>query len=414
MAGRGTDIQLGGNLEMRIEQEIPHDLSPEERTKRIAAIEAEIERDREIVRAAGGLYVIGTERHESRRIDNQLRGRAGRQGDQGESIFFISLQDDLMRLFNPEALQMVLANRSIGLKENEALTHPWLSKALERAQTKVESQNFEIRKNLLKFDDVMNDQRKVIYAQRRDIMARDTVQEIIDDMRHEVIEDLVARAIPRNSYAEQWDIELLAEESKSILNLDLPLSSWLQEDGIDATILQERIIAESDTLLAHKAVEAGVDSFRRTEKLLVMHNLDQLWKSHLYNLDHLRQGINLRAFGQRDPLNEYKTEAFAMFEGLLFQISENVTRMISHLDQAMAQQAATQPRPLNPQEAQETRQDPAYVAEEESAPRRTSSAALPYAGFDINDPKTWSKMPRNASCPCGSGLKFKHCHGKIA
>ncbi len=417
MAGRGTDIQLGGNLDMRIAREIPADMPENERNLRIETIRAEIERDREIVREAGGLYIVGTERHESRRIDNQLRGRSGRQGDPGASIFFLSLEDDLMRIFGAEKMEALLAHKHIGLREGEALTHPWISKALERAQARVETMNFEIRKNLLKFDNVMNDQRKVVYEQRREIIESDDVEEVVSSMRHEVIEDMVIRSIPPQSYAEQWDIVTLKAECNRILALDLPVEDWAKEEGIADAEIITRIIDASDNKMAHKATNANPKLFRQIEKAFLLQGLDQHWKEHLLNLDHLRQGINLRAFGQRDPLNEYKTEAFAMFELMLLQLRESVTQTLSLIDMATPEgvQSVLMGPKTDPSKIKETRTDPALMGTggmgmEQPAPTppRIINAAL-----DKNDPATWSTVSRNAPCPCGSGKKYKYCHGKV-
>ncbi|MDB5492310.1 MAG: preprotein translocase subunit SecA [Micavibrio sp.] len=416
MAGRGTDIQLGGNLEMRVEREIPADLTEVEREKRIELIKAEIARDREIVREAGGLYIVGTERHESRRIDNQLRGRSGRQGDPGASIFFLSLDDDLMRIFGAEKMEALLGNKTIGLREGEALVHPWISKALERAQARVEAMNFEIRKNLLKFDNVMNDQRKVIYEQRREIMAADSIEELVTDMRHEVIEEMVAKFMPEHSYADQWDTAGLKGEILRVLALQLPIEDWAKEEGIADAEITKRIIDESDRKMAGKAANAGPKTFRQMEKAFILQLLDQHWKEHLLNLDHLRQGINLRAYGQRDPLNEYKSEAFAMFELLLLHLRESVTQTLSLLDMSSPEgmEDAFLGRGPDQSKMQETRTDPAMMGTGVGAAPETSSAApVRNVAFDPADSRTWSNVPRNAECPCGSGKKFKQCHGKI-
>ena len=418
MAGRGTDIQLGGNLQMRIAAEIDDTLPDDQKQARIATLTAEIERDREIVRSAGGLYVIGTERHESRRIDNQLRGRSGRQGDPGATMFFLSLEDDLMRIFGSEKMEMLLGNKQIGLREGEALVHPWISKALERAQARVEQQNFEIRKNLLKFDNVMNDQRKVIYEQRREIMDADDVEDIVAGMRHEVIEDMVMRLIPAQSYAEQWDTATLKAEVLRVLSLDLPIADWAKEEGIADNEIIDRLIDASDKKMAAKAVNAGPKVWRQMEKAFLLQLLDQNWKEHLLNLDHLRQGINLRAFGQRDPLNEYKTEAFAMFEMMLVQLRENVTTTLSLLEIRSPedlQQLARGPQEPDPSKLHETRVDPASA--ETSVPDDSVQPAtqqpIRNATFNAQDPSTWGQTQRNAPCPCGSGKKFKHCHGQV-
>jgi preprotein translocase subunit SecA len=424
MAGRGTDIKLGGNVEMRAEVEIDPSLSDDEKAKRLEQIKTEVKRDGEAVLESGGLFVIGTERHESRRIDNQLRGRSGRQGDPGGSIFFLSLEDDLMRIFGSDKMEMLLGNKTIGLREGEALTHPWISKALERAQARVEAQNFEIRKNLLKFDDVMNDQRKVVYEQRREIMDLNEVGELVKDMRHSVINDMVARCIPPRTYAEQWNVETLKADTLRLLNLDLPVDEWAKEEGIaDAEIL-ERLTDASDRKMAEKSANAGFDVYKRLEKAMVLQQLDQHWKEHLLNLDHLRQGINLRAFGQRDPLNEYKTEAFQMFQAMLDQLRESVTQTMSLVEFNIAPGAEDAILGRQKQATQETRQDPALsgasVHRLDTAREGESQSPLPARtarnrAFDPQDPETWAAyVPRNAACPCGSGKKYKYCHGKLS
>ena len=423
MAGRGTDIQLGGNVGMRIQQEISPEMPEDQVAAKIEEIKAEVARDKETVLAAGGLCILGTERHESRRIDNQLRGRAGRQGDPGASAFFLSTQDDLMRIFSPEALEAVLSNKSIGLKEGEALAHPWLSKALEKAQHRVEQQNFEMRKNLLKFDNVMNDQRKIIYEQRRDIMMAESVNDIVTDMRHEAIEDMVTQAIPANSYAEQWDVHGLATEVQSILGLDefkAPIEQWAKEEGIADTEIIERLKAVSDEQMADKRARSGDKFFDQIEKSFVLRQLDSHWKEHLLHLDHLRQGINLRAFAQRDPLNEYKSEAFSLFENMLAQLRTAIVQNLSlveiNIDEETFANMIAQQRALEEQEARETRFDPALsgLQAEVDEPSQNNVTQM-RRPFDQNDPSTWSgHVQRNAPCPCGSGKKYKFCHGKIS
>ena len=430
MAGRGTDIQLGGNLEMRLENEIDESWTDAKKEKAAAKITAEVEENRKLVKEAGGLFVIGTERHESRRIDNQLRGRSGRQGDPGATIFFLSVEDDLMRIFAADKMESLLKSH-IGLKEGEALTHPWLSKALEKAQMRVEQQNFEIRKNLLKFDNVMNDQRKVIYEQRREIMeAGEELSEMIDEMRYGVIDDLVYRCIPEKAYAEQWDIETLETECQRLLGLDLPMHEWAKEEGIADNEILERIEKASDEKMAEKAKDGEHGQmFERLKKTIVLQLLDQQWKEHLLALDHLRQGISLRAFGQRDPLNEYKTEAFGLFENLLHNLRENVTQTLSLVEVStdpQVLQALEQKRQFMAQRAKEeantTRQDPALMglgaAQTSAKSNYTGATVKPFpkktADFDKNNPDTWGKVARNSPCPCGSGKKFKHCHGKVS
>ena len=424
MAGRGTDIKLGGNADMLIEQAITPETSEEQKQDIAVRIRAEVERDQQIVKQAGGLYVIGTERHESRRIDNQLRGRSGRQGDPGASIFFLSVEDDLMRIFASDKMEMLLKS-NMGLKDGEALTHPWLSKALERAQARVEQQNFEIRKNLLKFDNVMNDQRKVIYEQRREIMdADEDLDELIDEMRADVISDLVFRTCPAGSYPEQWDAATLQNECQRILNLQLTVTQWVKEEDIDTDMVHERIEKAAKDVLDQKVTIAGRETFRRMAKNFVLQLLDQHWKEHLLNLDHLRQGINLRAFGQRDPLNEYKAEAFSLFEHMMNNLREAVTQTISFVEISVSPEvlAAIQKQQQDMMDAQrklqEGRTDPALAGmdEEHSTPRRGNANVTPMRKvvFDQSDPSTWGDTPRNAPCPCGSGKKYKHCHGAVS
>ena len=415
MAGRGTDIQLGGNAEMRIAHEVDQSWSESKKSASTDKILAEVKEDKELVKQAGGLYVIGTERHESRRIDNQLRGRSGRQGDPGTTIFFLSVEDDLMRIFAGDRLEGLLANKRIGLKEGEALEHPLISKMLERAQAKVESMHFDVRKNLLKFDDVMNDQRTIIYDQRREIMASDHVEDFVKDMRHDVIHDLVDATVPQGAYAEQWDTGTLHADCLRLLGLDLPVAEWAKEEGIADIEIRDRLFAESDKKMAKKAADAGSELWRRVEQMVVLQLLDQHWKEHLLQLDHLRQGINLRAFGQKDPLNEYKTEAFAMFEIMLHQMRESITMTLSLVGLNEGQDNRMDivlpiMRPQN--QVYESRQDPAMMAGAESGSGVPSQAQAPRP-FDKADPSTWGKVPRNAPCPCGSGKKFKHCHGQI-
>jgi preprotein translocase subunit SecA len=397
MAGRGTDIQLGGNVDMRLKQELASLTDEAERARRAEKIRAEVAEAKRAAIGAGGLYIVGTERHESRRIDNQLRGRSGRQGDPGASKFFLSLQDDLMRIFGSERIDGML--RTLGLKEGEAIVHPWVNKALEKAQQKVEARNFEIRKNLLRFDDVMNDQRKVVYEQRKELMSVDDVSEDIRDMRRQTIEDLVGKFIPEGAYAEQWATSALHEEVLRVLGLDLPIADWAKEEGIADAEIRERIAAAADRRMAEKAANFGPELIRNVEKSLLMQILDQVWKEHLLTLDHLRQGIGLRAYGQRDPLNEYKTEAFSLFEQMLDRLRERVTTVLAHVELRMDEALPARPEP--PRQAVETRSGPAFASDSRPA-------------FDANDPATWGRVPRNAPCPCGSGRKYKHCHGKAA
>jgi preprotein translocase subunit SecA len=409
MAGRGTDIKLGGNLDMRLKRELEGIEDEAARDTLANAIRAEIAVNHELVKSSGGLLVVGTERHESRRIDNQLRGRSGRQGDPGGSRFFLSLEDDLMRIFGSERMGGMLAR--LGLKDGEAIVHPWINKALEKAQKKVEARNFDTRKNVLKYDDVMNNQRREVYAQRREFMRAEDVTETIADMRNEVLDSLVSARIPERAYAEQWQSEALAADVKRVLNMDLPIAEWAREDGIDEAAIRERIGRAADTHMAAKAANFGPELMRYVEKNLLLQILDQVWKEHLLALDHLRQGIGLRAYGQRDPLNEYKSEAFAMFNAMLDDLKERVTTYLTGVN---LQQDAPPPSP--PDGMVESRQDPAMAPAGEmemadTAPRVTANQ-MRYDEVDADDPSTWRNSPRNAPCPCGSGKKYKHCHGR--
>ena len=420
MAGRGTDIQLGGNAEMRIRNELN---DPDDEAGQ-ARIRAEAAADREKVLEAGGLMIIGTERHESRRIDNQLRGRSGRQGDPGASKFYLSLEDDLMRIFGSGRIDGML--QRLGLQEGEAITHPWVNKALEKAQQKVEARNFEIRKNLLKYDDVMNDQRKVIYEQRRELMHVEDVSATVTDMRHSVVDALVSRHIPQNAYPEQWDSAGLHDEVLRTFAVDLPIEDWAKEEGIADEEMRHRLLDITDRRMAEKAAMYGSEVMRMIEKSLLLQILDQIWKEHLLTLDHLRQGIGLRAYGQRDPLNEYKREAFGLFQGLLDRLRERVTQVLAHLEVRAAEPPPEESfLPPPPREMHETRQDPAFAGavdeltlEEErrgdvatAAPVRSRQTAR---SLDPHDRSTWGRVARNAPCPCGSGKKYKRCHGQLA
>ncbi len=418
MAGRGTDIQLGGNADMLIAEEVDQSWSPDKQEKAIQKIHDEIESDKVKVKEAGGLYIIGTERHESRRIDNQLRGRSGRQGDAGTSIFFLSVEDDLMRIFAGQQLESLLTSKRIGLEDGEALEHPWISKMLERAQGKVEAMNFEMRKNLLKFDDVMNDQRKEIYEERREIMTSANIEEMVKDMRHDVIEDAVNLCIPEGAYAEQWDTETLETETMRLINMNLPIKEWAKEEGIADNEIMNRLIDASDKKIAEKVANTGPDIWRQLEKSIVLQMLDQHWKEHLLNLDHLRQGINLRAFGQKDPLNEYKTEAFSMFQNMLDSMRETITQTLCMVEFNTSDGRAE--LHINPsqdeQVMQESRTDPALMGTGSAEQEQGDGNVQPFPQkreFDKNDPSTWAKIPRNAPCPCESGKKYKQCHGKI-
>ena len=409
MAGRGTDIQLGGNLEMRVKQELAAVTDEADRKTRTAAIAAEIAAAKDVVIQAGGLFVIGTERHESRRIDNQLRGRSGRQGDPGASRFYLSLEDDLMRIFGGERVDSAL--QRLGIQEGEAIIHPWISKLLEKSQEKVEARNFEIRKTLLKFDDVMNDQRKVIYEQRKEIMSAEEVNDVVTDMRHAVIADMVARCIPEKAYPEQWDVHALHEEALRVIGLDLPVADWAKEEGIADQEISARVLEASDNTMAAKAAQYGPQIMRMAEKSLLLQLLDQTWKDHLLSLDHLRQGINLRAYGQRDPLNEYKREAFRLFEAMLARLRETVTGVLSHLEVRMG--SPEELPPPAPPKMQEIHGDIPELAGATAASRGNGGRDA-RAPLNPEDQSTWGKVQRNSPCPCGSGKKYKHCHGAAA
>ena len=428
MAGRGTDIQLGGNIDMLVAQadaELATKIADE--TQRKAELEritqelkSQVERDRELVRAAGGLYVVGTERHESRRIDNQLRGRSGRQGDPGASKFFLSLEDDLMRIFgNNKVLDWV---QKKGMADDEALTHRWLNKALETAQGKVEARNFEIRKNLLRFDDVMNAQRQEIYRERIELMGTEDVSETIAGMRRDVVDAIVKRTVPEDVYSEQWKIAELKEEVKRVFGLDLPVDEWAKEEGIADEEIKSRLNEAVERVFAQKAAQYGPDVWRQVEKSVLMQIFDQNWKEHLLHLDHLRQGIGLRAYGQKDPLNEYKREAFNLFEDLLTGLREQVVTLLASLQIRME----PPPMPEMPTQMHEVHEDPMLASSMSDDP--AYDPADPDGGgvatlhrprqvakgpTDPNDPSTWGKVSRNAACPCGSGKKFKHCHGRV-
>ncbi|HWA04009.1 MAG TPA: preprotein translocase subunit SecA [Rhizomicrobium sp.] len=408
MAGRGTDIQLGGNLEMRIRAELDPALEETERQRRIAEIRAEIASDKEKALAAGGLYVVGTERHESRRIDNQLRGRSGRQGDPGASKFFLSLQDDLMRIFGSERMDGILTR--LGLEQGEAITHPWVNKALEKAQQKVEARNFEMRKNILKYDNVLNDQRKVVFEQRKEIMSSDDVSDQIAQMREEVVEELVTRHIPERAYAEQWDAPGLHQEVKKTFDLDLPIVDWTKEEGIADEEVRERIQKAVETKAAERAANFGTEVMRYAEKAILLQTLDHDWREHIVNLDHLRQYVGLRGYGQRDPLNEYKSEAFTLFEGLLSKLRFDVVTQLMHL-QVSVQQQPIEESQLPVMQASHI---DASTGEDEFMPATSDPQARSRdQSIDPNSPQTWGKVQRNAPCPCGSGRKFKHCHGAL-
>jgi len=416
MAGRGTDIQLGGNIDMRLAHELT-DMEPgSERDAKEAAIRAEVQALKDKALAGGGLYVLATERHESRRIDNQLRGRSGRQGDPGRSKFFLSLQDDLMRIFGSDRMDGML--QKLGLQEGEAIVHPWINKALERAQKKVEARNFDTRKNLLKFDDVMNDQRKVIFEQRLELMDATSVSETIDDMRHEVIADLVAKHIPENAYPEQWDMDGLHKEVMAYVNLDLPVQEWAAEEGIAEDDIRDRLLEHADKAVAEKREKLGQNIIDYVEKSLVLQTLDHLWREHLVNLDHLRSVIGFRGYGQRDPLQEYKSEAFELFQALLNNLRQAVTAQLMRVELVREAEPPVQ-KPLEPPSVMHAHHIDATTGEDEFSDGElltrvaASNRTVTPQARNPQDPSTWGKVGRNELCPCGSGKKFKHCHGTL-
>ena len=411
MAGRGTDIQLGGNVELKVIEAL--DADPDANPDEVRArIEAEHAGEKEKVLAAGGLFVLATERHESRRIDNQLRGRSGRQGDPGRSSFFLSLDDDLMRIFGSERLDKVLS--TLGMKEGEAIVHPWVNKSLERAQAKVEGRNFDIRKQLLKFDDVMNEQRKVIFSQRREIMEAQDLSEIARDMRHQVIEDLVDEHMPPRSYADQWNVEGLYADVIQFIGIDVPVIAWAQEEGVDAEVMRERLEKASDEHMARKEEAFGADAIRNIEKQVLLQTIDAKWREHLLTLEHLRSVVGFRGYAQRDPLNEYKTEGFQLFERLLDGLRLDVTQKLGQIQPMTQEQQAQLIAQLRQQQAAAA---PAATAPEQQIERATSAQsagdATARTGFVEDDPSTWGNPARNDACPCGSGKKFKHCHGAL-
>ena len=409
MAGRGTDIQLGGNLDMRVEQEIPTTTPPAERERLEEKIKTEIAGLKEKALAAGGLYVLGTERHESRRIDNQLRGRTGRQGDPGRSKFYLSTEDDLMRIFGGERLKNMMGK--LGWEEGEELTNKVMTKTIETAQKRVETRNFDIRKNLLKYDDVMNDQRKAIFEQRMEFMTDDDVSDVIEDFRHQVCEDLIETHVPKKAYAEQWDIEGLTESAKETLAMEIPFADWAKEEGIADEEMLERL--KNATGEAFTQLTAGIDDeqMQRVEKQLLLQVIDQNWREHLQQLDALKSVIGMRAYGQRDPLNEYKSEAFTLFDKLLTDLREGVTKSVTRLlinHQMQRQQDAMMEQQRQQQQATMGARSPMEMM---SSPAAIAPAAAAAAQTDIS-PQQLEGVSRNSPCPCGSGRKVKHCHGK--
>jgi preprotein translocase subunit SecA len=431
MAGRGTDIKLGGSLDMRLQQESGSITDEAEKATKIEQIKADIARFRELVLKAeetveiepakgnrpaktvvkpGGLYIIGSERHESRRIDNQLRGRSGRQGDPGRSKFFLSLEDDLMRIFGSDRLDSMLTR--LGLKEGEAIIHPWINKALEKAQQKVEARNFDIRKNLLRFDNVQNDQRKVIFDQRIELMKDDSVAETVTDMRHAFVEDVITKHVPEHAYAEQWDVAGLKDELKRVLDVDLPVDEWAKEEGIADEELLNRVEKHVDERMAAKVAQWGPDVMRYVEKTILLQTLDHLWREHLIMLDHLRQVIGLRGYGQRDPLQEYKSEAFSLFEAMIAHLREAVTAQLMRVEIVPPEEQQPVLPPMQAHHADpSTGEDELGFASASLVPQGSDAVAV---ARNPNDPQSWGKVGRNEDCPCGSGKKYKHCHGRYA
>ena len=407
MAGRGTDIQLGGNLEMEVLEAL--EKKPKSKADQIRkTIEEKHSKEKDQVLEAGGLFVLASERHESRRIDNQLRGRSGRQGDPGKTCFFLSLEDDLMRIFGSERLDKVLS--TLGMEEGEAIIHPWVNKSLERAQSKVEARNFDIRKQLLKFDDVMNDQRIAIFEQRLDIMRADDQTEIIDDMRNDVIDDLINIHIPPKSYPDQWDLDGLKGALRDGMNLDLPVKDWANEEGVDDELLTQRIEDAANSMMAEKTKAFGKEAMQQVEKQLLLQTIDTKWREHLITLEHLRSVVGFRGYAQRDPLNEYKNEAFQLFERLLNGLRYDVTKQLSMV------------RPLTDEERKAMvakfldEQKKLQVAPKiENTKTTKSNSKLPLGAKTPPEqmPTGWQSTGRNEICPCGSGKKFKHCHGRL-
>jgi preprotein translocase subunit SecA len=418
MAGRGTDIKLGGNLDMRVANELADVPEGAERERLINKIKDDIESKKRVVLDAGGLFVIGTERHESRRIDNQLRGRSGRQGDPGLSRFYLSLQDDLMRIFGSDRLDGML--QKLGLKDGEAIIHPWINKALEKAQQKVEARNFDIRKNLLKFDNVMNDQRKVIFDQRIGIMKGEEISETVDDMRHDIIGELITKHIPENAYAEQWDAVGLRERLRDVVAVDFPMEDWAKEEGIADEEIRERVLKTTDDFYHSKREKYSTDIMLQVEKSVLLQTMDRLWREHIVAVEYLRQVIGLRSYGQRDPLNEYKTEGFTLFSDMITHMKEAVTSQLMRVEIRMQGNEGELPdeSELPPMQAHHIDATTGLDDVGEGMPNFASFANAPTIGatlsIDPKNPETWGKVGRNDDCPCGSGKKYKHCHGAYA
>ena len=405
MAGRGTDIQLGGNIENRLKQAFEQNGGSKISKELEESIKQEIAKAKDLVIKAGGLFVLATERHESRRIDNQLRGRSGRQGDPGKTIFFLSLEDDLLRIFGSNLLDKMLSR--LGLEHGEVISHSMLNKSLAHAQSKVESRNFEIRKNLLKFDDVMNDQRKIIFEQRREIMESDDVSDITKEMRHEVVEELISELIPENSYKDQWNLPDLEQMLRAQINLEVPFSKWFDTDDIGLEDVIQKVIEESDKATATKALNFGPDALKHIEKQVLLQSVDKAWRDHLLKLDHLRTVVAFRGYAQRDPLNEYKSEAFILFESMLGRIRIEVTKFLAFVQIMSKEEQQTIEEKL----AQEAKKLGIKKAQDASFQDNKPIQAKAVAEKNPNDPNTWGRVSRNAPCPCGSGKKYKHCHG---
>lgn len=414
MAGRGTDIQLGGNLEMRIKKELANETDENKIKTLTEKIKTEILNDKEKVIQSGGLFILGTERHESRRIDNQLRGRSGRQGDPGETKFFLSLEDDLMRIFGSERISSIL--QRLGLEENEAIIHPWINKAIEKAQQKVEEHNFDIRKNLLKYDNVMNDQRKVIYTQRKELMETEDVSGTIDDMSEDLVIELVQKYAPEKTPCELWDMEGLANEYYRITNKDIGIKKYKDEDGLDQVIIKDRLLKGIDDHLNSKEAKLGFELMRLLEKSLLLQLLDHSWKEHLLALDSMRHTIVLRAYGQKDPLNEYKQEAFTSFRKMLEDLKDKIITILCHVEMREKEKVDLFEESKKAKQMRAYHEDPKSLFEEKENPQNAPAekqVPFKHENFDFNNPETWGRIPRNAPCPCGSGKKFKHCHGQI-
>ncbi|MEM9988419.1 MAG: SEC-C metal-binding domain-containing protein, partial [Pseudomonadota bacterium] len=437
MAGRGTDIQLGGSVDMEIMTQLSEEDDADTITQKREEIESKIAAQKEKALAAGGLYVLATERHESRRIDNQLRGRSGRQGDPGTTKFFLSLEDDLMRIFGSGMEKML---KRFGIQEDESIEHPWFTKAVENAQKKIEQRNFDMRKNVIKYDDVMNDQRKAIFEQRIEFMSAEDVADIVSDMRVTLLDDMVQTYIPPKSYAERWDVDGLKEEVKEVFNLDLPIDKWAAEEGVADTEIFERVDEATRTAYEKRCDDFGEETSRRIEKAILLQTIDTDWREHLQMLDHLRSVVGLRGMGQRDPLHEFKTEAFALFSTLLDGLRRDVTRSLYHVqvqrqEDRQSQIDVEQAKRLLQELQAKGQLDPSKMRAEHidattgqndaghggpEAPQRgygqsagvaTLKAQRVNRDVDPNDPSTWHKVSRNAPCPCGSGKKYKHCHG---